>query len=284
MNYRGSRPVDALLFIIMASSWALNYSFLKIAINYEPPLVALLFRVLFASIFSIIFSYSSLGLFRKIGLVKLFLMSLFNVTLFMSLWFIGERTVSSALSSILIYTYPIMSVFLSWIALSEKLSLGKIVGIAMGFAGVIVIFLNELVVSYNIALFLLIGSAVAWAVGTIFYKKYLRNEDLGTINTFQFVFALPIVAAIAALSGGFRPLNLDFIGITLYMGSFGSSVAYFIYWNLIKKYKVSHVSPYLFSVPALSILFSFLINGETLKPLTLAGFSLIAIGIFVSSR
>ncbi len=284
MNKWRSGPVDSLLFVLMASSWALNYPLLKIAINYEPPLVVLLFRVLFATIFSLPFSYAALPFFKKIGLLKLFIMSLLNVTLFMSLWFIGERTESSALSSILVYTYPIMSVFLSWVALSENPSPGKIIGISIGFVGVVVIFIEELVVSYNIGLILLIASALSWAAGTIFYKKYLRSENMGAINTFQFLFALPVVAAIAFLYGGYKPLNLDFIWITVYMGSVGSSVAYFIYWSLIRKYRVSHVSPYLFSVPALSILFSFLINGETLRPLTLGGFILVAVGIFVSSR
>ncbi|MEM0133869.1 MAG: DMT family transporter [Thermoplasmatales archaeon] len=284
MNYKGNKALDIILFLAMSAAWALNYSFLKFALVYEPPMVALLFRALFGAIFSIPFSYATLRLVKSIGIWKLFIMSLLNVSIFMGLWFIGEQTESSSLSSILVYTYPIVSVFLSWLFLEEKLSAFKIVGIIIGFGGVIVIFLDELSIDYNIGLFLLIGSAVSWSAGTIYYKKYLRTADMGAVNTFQFVFAIPIVLVATIFYGGFKPLTLNFILITIYMGAIGSSAAYFIYWSLIKKYKVSHVSPYLFAVPALSILFSAFLNNNTLSVLNLAGFGLIAVGIFISSR
>ncbi len=284
MNYKGTKPIDILLFLVMSSSWALNYPLLKFALAYEPPMTTLLFRVLFGAIFSIPFSYSALRLIRSMDIGKLFLMSLFNVTIFMGLWFIGERTESSSISSILVYTYPFVAVFLSWLFLQEKLSKGKILGIVVGFVGVVVIFLDQLSISLNIGLFLLVGAAISWASGTVFYKKYLRGADLGVVNTFQFLFAIPIVLFAAIFYGGFRPIALNFILITIYMGAIGSSAAYFIYWGFVKKYNVSHVSPYLFAVPALSILFSALLNKETLSVLNLAGFALIAIGIFISSR
>jgi drug/metabolite transporter (DMT)-like permease len=268
----------------MSSSWALNYSFLKFALLYEPPMVALLFRIIFASVFSIPFSYSALRSLRSIGIGKLFLMSLFNISIFMGLWFVGERTESSSISSILVYTYPIVSVFFSWLFLQEKLSTGKILGLFIGFVGVVVIFINQLSVSYSIGLFLLVGSAVSWSAGTIYYKKYLRDADMGAVNTYQFLFAIPVILVVTLFYGGLKPLTFNFILLTLYMGAIGSSAAYFIYWSLIKKYRVSHVSPYLFAVPALSILFSTFLNNETLNPLNLGGFVLIAIGIFISSR
>jgi len=284
VDYKGSKALDITLFLVMSSSWALNYSFLKIALGYEPPMVALFFRVLFASVFSIVFSFSSMRFVKKIGFLKLFLMSVFNVSLFMGLWFIGEMTEPSSVSSILVYTYPIFTVVFSGFFLNESLSAGKIVGLIIGFAGVIVIFYDEFAFNFGIGLFFLLASAVSWAVGTIFYKKYLKDADMGAVNSYQFILALPVVFAASLLYGGFRPLTMNFILITLYMGSIGSSVAYFIYWGLIRKYKVSHVSPYLFSVPALSILFSIFINNEIAKPLTLAGFALVAAGIFASSR
>ena len=284
MNYRGTKPLDILLFLIMSSSWALNYSFLKFALLYEPPMVALLFRIIFAAAFSIPFSYSTLRSLKSIGIGKLFLMSLFNISIFMGLWFVGERTESSSISSILVYTYPIVSVFFSWLFLQEKLSTGKILGLFVGFVGVVVIFINQLSVSYSIGLFLLVGSAVSWSAGTIYYKKYLKDADMGAVNTYQFLFAIPVILVATLFYGGLRPLTFNFILLTLYMGAIGSSAAYFIYWSLIKKYRVSHVSPYLFAVPALSILFSTFLNNETLNPWNLGGFVLIAIGIFISSR
>ncbi|MEM0128326.1 MAG: DMT family transporter [Thermoplasmatales archaeon] len=284
MNYKGSAKFDVILFFLMSVFWALNYPLLKIALLYESPMLTLLFRLLFGAIFSIPFAIGTLSLFRSIGVRNLFIMSLLNVSMFMGLWFIGERTEPASISSVIVYTYPIISVLLSAAFLRENLSFFKIMSITVGFVGIVLIFLDQLYVGYNIGLFLLMASAISWSVGTVFYKRYLHNADLGTVNLFQFVFALPIILVLAMIDGGFRPITLPFFLITLYMGSFGSSVAYFIYWSLVRKYRVSHISPYLFSVPALSIFFSILITGEKPSIPTIIGFIFVAVGIFLSTK
>ncbi|MGC8546948.1 MAG: DMT family transporter [Thermoplasmata archaeon] len=275
---------DSGLFILMSLFWALNYSFLKIALIYEPPLVVLLFRIIFAAIFSVIFSYSSLKALKGIGFIKLLIMSLLNISLFMTLWFLGEETEPASISSILIYTYPIISVLFSSLFLNEKLTILKIIGTFIGFIGLVVIFIYQIRVEFSIGLFLLLSGAFMWAFGTVYYKKYLGTINQGAINSIQFIYAIPVILIFAAFEGGFKTLNLNFILITLYMGSLGTAVAYFIYLSLLKRYNVSHISPYLFSVPAFSIFLSIIINKEIITFNTLAGFLLISIGIFLSSR
>jgi drug/metabolite transporter (DMT)-like permease len=284
LNQNGKEWRDIGLFFILSIAWALNYPFLKIALKFEPPMVTLFFRILFALIFSIPFAYSSLHLIKKIVFARLFLTSLLTITLSLGLWFLAEQSETSSLSSIIIYTYPVISVFLSWLILSEKMSISKITGVIVGFGGIVIIFYTQLSVEYNIAIFLLICSAISTSLGTIYYKKYLTGEDIGAVTFYQFLLALPILFIMSIFYGGFRPLTMNFILITLYMGSIGSSASYFIYWSLIRKYNVSHVSPYLFAVPAFSILLSIITIHEGITPVILAGFVLISIGIYLSSR
>ncbi len=284
MSQKGEVAKDVLLFIIMSLFWALNYSFLKIALNYEPPLVVLLFRIMFAAVFSIIFSFSSLKILKNVGFLKLFIMSLLNISLFMTLWFLGEETEPASISSILIYTYPIIAVLFSGLFLREKLSSMKIIGTLIGFIGLVIIFIYQIEVKFSLGLLFLVMGAVMWALGTVYYKKFLGNVDQGAINFIQFVYSLPVILLFAFFQGGFEPIKLNFILITLYMGSLGTAVAYFIYLSLLKKYNVSHISPYLFSVPTFSIFLSMLINNESIEINTIIGFLLISGGIFLSSR
>lgn len=284
MEKGGQIGRDSGLFILMSLFWALNYSFLKIALIYEPPLVVLLFRIIFAAIFSVIFSYSSLKALKGIGFIKLLIMSLLNISLFMSFWFLGEETEPASISSILIYTYPIISVLFSSLFLNEKLTFLKIIGTFIGFIGLIVIFIYQIQIEFSIGLFLLLSGAFMWAFGTVYYKKYLGTIDQGAVNSIQFIYAIPVILIFTVFEGGFKPLNLNFILITLYMGSLGTAVAYFIYLSLLKRYNVSHISPYLFSVPAFSIFLSLLINKEIIAMNTVVGFLLVSAGIFLSSR
>ena len=68
------------------------------------------------------------------------------------------------------------------------------------------------------------------------------------------------------------------------MGVLGTAIAYLIYLYLFRKYSVSSISAMFFTVPALSIVFSFFILNETNTIFTYIGFALISAGIYFSSR
>lgn len=278
---------DVAAFLAMSSFWALNYPLVKFGIIYEPPLYMLVFRVLFGAVFALLFLVKSRDFPRDLKThVSIAVLGLFNVVLFMGLWFTGEETEPSSISSIIVYTYPIMAMAFSTIFLGERPGKYKILGIVFGFAGLVFIFADQLYVSPGPGLLFLIAAAVSWAIGTIHFKRHLSGKNVLAVNAMQFVYALPVITVWAFLTAPFRMsgFGLGFIGITLYMGSLGSAVAYYIFLRLFKKYSVSSISAFFFTVPALSIVFAYFILGETNTFFTYGGFALISIGIYLTSR
>jgi drug/metabolite transporter (DMT)-like permease len=278
---------DVLGFVAMSSFWGLNYIMVKIALSYEPPLFFLLFRVLFAAAFSLIFLRGRFEFPRDLQTnVRMVILSALNITVFMGLWFLGEGTETASISSILVYTYPIFSIILSTVFLAEKIGPMTIAGSIFGFAGIILIFVDQLTIRPGIGLVLLMASAISWAGGTIFYKKYVHTTHPATVNSMQYFYALPfiVVWAFSTESLSISGITWQFILISLYVGVFGTAIAYFIYLRLYREYSVSSISSYFFTVPALSILFSYLILGETQTLFTYIGFASVAAGIFLTSR
>ncbi|MCL4335498.1 MAG: DMT family transporter [Candidatus Thermoplasmatota archaeon] len=277
---------EPLLFLAMSSFWGINYVFLKVALNYETPFYTLLFRILFALIFALVFFRSRIA--KPAGLslnLKLFTFSILNITAFMGLWFYGETTVSAGLSSVLVYTYPLFTVLLSRIFLRETITLKIIIGVIVGFAGVVVTFSGAFTSGFNAGAILLILSAIMWAVGTIYYKKNLSRENPWTVNTFQYVYAIPVILVLALVTGRFsvEGFTYEFYLSVLFIGSVGTTFAYFIYLLLYARYKASSISSFFFLVPALSLLFSYLILHEVLSYQTIIGFSIISVGIYLGS-
>ncbi|GGM68319.1 EamA family transporter [Thermogymnomonas acidicola] len=282
-----SRTEDVIGFLVMSSFWALNYPLVKIALLYEDPYYLLVFRVLFAAVFSLAIMHSKIRIpdgWR--GQAKVAVLGMLNIVLFMEFWFAGEATETSSLSSIIIYTYPILATLLAIPVLGERVSGTRGLGAALGLAGVVLIFVDHLVVHASAGLYFLIIGALSWAFGTVYYRKYLSKYDPIAVNTMQFVYALPVTAVVAAFTGPFSlgGFGWQFIGITVYMGSLGTFVAYLIYLRLYRKYSVSAISSYFFLVPALSIVFGYAILHETISAISAAGFVLIGIGIFLTSR
>lgn len=283
-----AKLADGIAFIAMASFWAVNYPFVKIALEYEPPLMVLLFRVIFALVFSFAIFFRIMKIPRDLkSHLKIFGFSLLNITIFMVFWFTGEETVSASLSSLIIYSYPILMLVFSFLLIGERLDGFKIAGTAIGFAGLITIFADQLYLKPGIGIFLLLIAAVSWSMGTIYFKKFLStNTDVFAVNSLQFAYALPVIALWTFIDGSFTltGLNITFILVTLFMGSLGTAVAYFIFLFLFRKYSVSSISGLFFTVPALSVLFSYIILGEMNTYFTYIGLVLISIGIYLTAR
>lgn len=281
-----SKAEDTAGFIAMASFWALNYPLVKFAIVYQSSLSLLFFRIFFAAIASFIIFRKGIHFPRDLATnLKILVFSLLNLIFFMGFWFVGESTESSALSSIIIYSYPVITIALSAMLLGEKLSQARIAGTAVGFAGLIFIFIQQLFIRPGLGLVLLILAAISWSLATVFFRKYLLEVGSMTVNSLQFLYALPIVAAVVFPFHlvNFARLTPQFLIIMIYMGALSTSVAYWIYMRLYTKYSVSEISAFFFTVPALSIVFSYFILKENNTLFTYGGFALIGAGIFLSS-
>ncbi len=272
---------------MMSSFWALNYPLVKIALSYESPTVLLFFRVLFATLFSLLLFWKNIELkISRNTALKVIVLSLFNVVLFMELWFYSENFMSAPLTSVLIYTYPIISTVLSISVLQEKVNMGIIVGIILGFTGMIIVF------SYNLGVHSFTGpviallAALSWSLGTLFFKKFINNESKETVNFYQFLFALPVTFILVMLSGQLDEVinpTLWSLFIAALIGIPGTAFAYFAFLHLNRDYSVAGVSSLLFVVPALSTIFSLIILNQSLELVGMVGLALISVGTFFSS-
>ncbi len=281
-----SKYTDAGLFVLMAFFWGLNYPLVKIALQYQSFATLTLFRVLFALVFSFIIFGKRIRIPRdRTDNINIFIFSLLNIVFFFTLWFIGETTVSSGLSSIIIYTYPILSILFSYVFLKEGLNRYKVAGLSLGFVGLVLIFADEIITRPNIGLLFLILAALSWSFGIVFLRKYLTRVGSYTVNSMQFVYALPLVLIISVPYHiiSIPSFSMEFLLITIYMGSLGTAVSYLIFIHLYSKYRASEISGFFFLVPAISLLLGFLILRETLSLVTYVGFAVIGVGIYLTS-
>ncbi len=279
---------DIALFMIMAVSWGLNYPVIKIALNYTTPFALLFYRILFSFIFIYIIFRPKLHLkLSRNDIIPLIILSLLDVLIWMELWFVAETTISASLTSILIYTYPIISTLMAIIFLGEHYNRYVFLGIVLGFGGILVIFSNSLKIGVKPGVVIALLGAVMWAVGTIYYMKYHTKRDRETTNFYQFGFAvLPamLIAGIANPSAETFQLTPLLTALILITSIPGTAVAYYAFLHLNRKYGVSTISSFLFIVPALSVLFSFVILNEIPTILEVTGLIMVAAGIFFSAK
>ena len=168
----------------------------------------------------------------------------------------------------------------------EKMTLRKLIGCIVGFAGIVVINMN----GGKLGRLNLTGdgfviiSTSAGAVAASMIKKFSQKENPVTLNGYQFMLGGLVLIAIGLVGGGkLRPVSGMAWVLMLYMG-FLSAAAYSIWSILLKNYPVSRVTVYSFMNPVFGVIFCALLlkeeNAFTLPQLIIS-LALVCAGILI---
>lgn len=225
---------------------------------------------------------------NKTEIVHCLVLSLFQTILQYTAFYIGLAHTSGVKSSILVALNVFLSLILSAVVFKmEKITAPKIIGVIIGFAGVVLINfevggLGGFALNGEGAI---IFSAFAYSVSSVLIKKFSVNEDPVMLSGWQFLIGGFIMAAVALVAGGrvhMQP-NVKSVLAVLYLALI-SAVAYTV-WGLLLKYNpVSRVTVIGFTNPVFGVLLSALFLGETGEAFSvknLVSLVLVCIGIYI---
>ena len=202
---------------------------------------------------------SSCGMICKLGLVQTVLQYIFFYT--------GLAYTTGVKSAIINGTQTFIAIVLASLVFRyEKLTLQKLLGCLMGFAGVIVINFDPSGLTGGFTLRgegAILIAAIACALSSALVKNYSQKEKPVVLSGYQFIFGGIIMTIVGALMGGkltgwcFRSILL-----LIYLALI-SSVAYSVWGILLKHNPVGKVTIYSFTNPIFSVLLSFVFLHET---------------------
>jgi O-acetylserine/cysteine efflux transporter len=191
------------------------------------------------------------------------------------------------LASLLVQTQALFTIVFAAIVLRERPTARQVSGVAVAFAGLVLILLtlgqDLTVVGFCLAM----GSAISWGVGNVLLKRIGDVEILDLIVWLSLVPPLPALALSLMLDGpaGFTRAvsSASWLAVAsaLYLGSVATILAYAIWGRLLRRYPAATVTPFALLVPFLGGYASALVFGERFGPLRLAGMALVLLGIGV---
>ena len=282
------RSRNWLLFFIVVLIWSSNWSVMKSGLRYVEPLTFVFHRFLISSLF---LSPSMILLSRKIprkrsDLFRLILLSVINASGILStnIGLVGEK---SGLSAVITYTQPLFVFCMAVPLLNEKASADRILGIIIGFLGVIAIsargenIFNSLTSS---TLFLLLG-AFLWAASTIYYKKFLSHIEPIIANIFQLGLGAVLLGLISiTLEEPKFPVSTGYLFIVLYASIGASAIGFSIWIQLLREEEATVLSSSSLIVPMFALFFGWLLLGENVDLQSLAGAILTILGVYLVNR
>jgi drug/metabolite transporter (DMT)-like permease len=184
----------------------------------------------------------------------------------------AEHFVTSGFAALLVATAPFwMALMESFRATGERTTPRKVAGMAIGFAGVVILVAPELSGSkfdlrFLLGVLALQAGTIAWNFGSIRSKYHAPKTSPLMSAALQMILGGGMVAIIGLANGD--AANFRFNGKTLaaflYLVVFGSIIAYGSYVYALSHLKTSTVSFYAYVNPAVAVFLGWLILDEPL--------------------
>jgi drug/metabolite transporter (DMT)-like permease len=222
----------------------------------------------------------SISIFLTLGFLS------FSLPFAMIYW--AEQYIPSSLASILFAIYPFVVAIGSHVALSgERFTTYKISGITLGFAGILIIFWEDIHIRgvSGTAMGAVLLSTVFQGISLVMVKKFGKHLSPVALNVGGMLAGIVVMYAIALVAEDFSALRFDAkgVGSLLYLGTFGTVATFMIYYWLLKRVEAVYLSLVSFVTPVLAVILGVVLLHEALGTQMFTGASLVLVGILVAN-
>jgi len=278
--------------LILGGLWGSSYLFIKVAVGDIPPLTLVAGRlVLAAVILWLVLAAVRQPMPRSRRLWAVFaVMGLLNGAVPYSLIFWSEQHITSGLASLLQATMPLFTVLMGhFLMRDERLTLGRVAGVILGFVGVGLLMLPDLRQGAHANLLgelAMVASSVSYAGAALFARSRLRGQPALVSTTGQLTMgAVWIVPLSLLIEGPPRAVpSLPALGSWLGLTILGTAIAYVIYFKLIERTNAAFVSTVTYIIPVFGLILGALVLHEVLSLTLLVSLGLILAGVLLVRR
>ncbi len=286
---RSMTPLEWGLLLGLSLLWGGSFFFVGVAVKALPPFTIVALRVGLAAI-TLHLVLRALGLrIPASGTVwaAFFAMGFLNNLVPFSLLVWGQTQIPSGLAAILNATTPLFAVLIAHgFTLDEKLTRGRVAGVAIGFAGVAVMIGPEVWHGFGedlAAQIACLAAACSYGFAGVFGRRF-RRMDVPPLATAagQVTASTAMLIPLALLVD--RPWALPMPGLPVWAAVGGLAVlstalAYIIFFRILASAGAVNLALVTFLIPPSAILLGAVFLQERLEPLQFAGMALIGLGL-----
>lgn len=277
--------------LTLCVTWGLTYVVIKVGLRDTTPEAFATLRVLFGGIVLSSIALGSRRPFPRAWRVhrKLAILGVLNVGGFTGLLNVGLLGVSAGEASLLVYTQPLWIAVLAAVFLGERLTPRRILGLALGFAGVLAVLAPQARQSHGGAWWAygaLTLAALSWAVASIYYRNEPLPIDHYWMTGLQCAYgAVPLVLAWWLIEAAAVPrFGWELLWTVAFTGALSSGLAYLLWFWMLRRREATLVGIAVFLVPPFAVLFGGLFLGERPSPNLIVGTGLVLLGLSVTRR
>ena len=280
------KPLLAMVF------WGTSFIATKVALEELTPLMIIFFRLVFAiSLLTIFALYTkrdfSLKLRSHLWIVLLALIASFHLWIQVT----GLQYTTAVNTGWIIGTAPVFIAIFGSIFFKEKLTVLKISGILIAFAGLLTLISKGDISSLSFIShkgdFLILASSFTWSVYSMVNKKITINYS--PVMTILFLFIM-----MAIIVGPFTINNQYFSAVSqmsfkvwaavLFLGIFCSGISYVLWAKSLSEMEATKTGAFLYFEPFVTVISAWLFLNEKITVLIILSGLIIMLGVYLVNR
>lgn len=277
-------------FLLLGSVWGSSFLWIKLALVELGPFTLVAFRLLFGALGMGVVLWIRRPTFPRDArtLALLALMGLTNTALPFTLISWGELSIDTGVASILNSTTPLFTLVIAHLFLDdERMNLPRMVGLVVGFLGILLLFSRDLSAeSFRAGLLgqaAVLAAAISYAASSVLARRSFRHVPLLVQAS------VPLFVADGLIWSGAlafeSPLAIPRLPLTWFslawLGLLGSCLAYLLYFYLINTVGSTRTTLVTYMFPVIGVGLGVLFLGESLDAPLVLGALLVVAGIGV---
>ncbi len=259
------------MLLLLGAIWGASFLLIKIGVDEMGPMTLAMLRVaLGAAVLGVILwaRGERLPRTRRIW-CHLFIMALLGVALPFAAISWGTQHIASSLSAILNAAMPLFTFVIVLLLGSEATTLRCMLGVVIGFAGILILVLPQLLEGGLQVTLLgqlaIVLAALSYALAVVYANRHLMSESPLHTSLGQLALAAILLAPMAVVENSWRaPLTYRSIGAVVILGVLGTALAYLIYYRLIREAGATFTSLVTYITPVFGVFWGRLILSEHL--------------------
>jgi len=270
---------DLGLLLLLSAIWGSSFLFIKLGVDELEPSVVVLGRTVVGVLvlLPLLPGRGGLGVLRGHVWTLVALGALNNALPFWLLGFANTR-IDSGLSAVIQAAAPVFTVVLAaWIDRSQRVRGLRLVGVGVGFLGVVLL-VGVQQGSELVGALAVIGTAACYAVSVLIAGRTVRSLPPLQVSIGQLAAGALIIAPFGLAQLPAEAPTAGAVAAVVALGALGSGVAYLLYFALIARAGASRAILVTYLVPAFALVYGAVFLDEPVTTTALAGLALILTG------
>ena len=287
---RNPNTFDYILLFVLALIWSSAFFNIKIATySYGPVMISFL-RIFFGAIPVVV-----LCLYKKIKIEAFSkdwywfaAIGIINLVIPFFLIAYGIQKVQSNLAAILMATTPLSATVLAhFFTINEKINFIKILGVLVGFSGIVFLFSDNILINENnfLSALIIFFASTFYVIGGLLTLKISnkKNENVtASILIWGTIFLIPITAFTE------KPWNLnpsiDSTISLIYLGVVATGLAWLLRFRILKTNGLVFQAQVAYLIPIFGIILGYIFLKELITPKVLISVVAVIIGIYLVKK